>query len=129
MSLSVLLFCTDLEQTRRFYSEILGFDVVDLNTSSFRAIKGRATDSFGGGSQITSKSASHILFTSQDLWRTAPQLSGTIYLTIDDIDDYFRAVKEHVNIAWTLQDMPYGTREFAIRDCNGYYLAFVQGDA
>jgi len=28
--------------------------------------------------------------------------------------------------AWQLQDMPYGSREFGVRDCNGCHLAFAQ---
>ncbi len=110
MSLSMLLRCIDLQSTKDFYQSIPGFccSVTSENTLS------------------VSKDDAHLVFTTQDLWRLEPQLSGTIYMTVGDVDAYFAAVREHVTVAWALQDMPYGSREFAIVDCNGYLIAFQQ---
>ena len=44
---------------------------------------------------------------------------------IDDVDAYYESIKEKVSILWPLQDMSYGTREFGIKDCDGYNLAFA----
>lgn len=50
----------------------------------------------------------------------------TIYLTVPDADGFFASIKDTTSVTWPIQDMPYGSREFGIRDCNGYYLAFQQ---
>ncbi|MBK4992695.1 bleomycin resistance family protein [Pseudomonas sp. S37] len=54
------------------------------------------------------------------------QCSATFYLHVADVEQYFDGVKDNAQVAWPLQDMPYGSREFGVRDCNGYYLAFAQ---
>lgn len=110
MPLTILLHCVDLQSTRDFYQSVLGFDCAATLENTFTARKDGAS----------------LVFTSQDLWKLGPVLSGTIYITVGDIDSYFAAIKEHVTVAWTLQDMPYGSREFAIVDCKGYLLAFQQ---
>lgn len=110
MSLSVLLRCIDLQSTRDFYQLVLGFD-------SAATLENTLT---------VSRGAARLVFTAQDLWKLEPRLSGTIYITVGDVDAYFAAIKEHVTVAWAPRDMPYGSREFAIVDCNGYLLAFQQ---
>jgi uncharacterized glyoxalase superfamily protein PhnB len=42
------------------------------------------------------------------------------------VDEYFEAVKDRAIVRWPLEDMSYGTREFAVKDCNGYTLAFAK---
>lgn len=110
MGLSVLLRCIDLETTRDFYQSVLGFENTTAQENTLSVSKGGAC----------------LVFTAQDLWKLEPRLSGTIYITVADVDAYFAAIKEGVTVAWALQDMPYGSREFAIVDCNGYLLAFQQ---
>lgn len=90
MSLSILLRCIDLQSTRDFYQSVLGFDCAPTPENTLAA----------------SKDGAHLVFTSQDLWKLEPRLSGTICITVGDVDAYFAAIKEHVTLAWALQDMP-----------------------
>lgn len=56
-----------------------------------------------------------------------PACSGTAYFTLADVDDYFaRCQQRRAPLAWPLQEMSYGSREFGITDRNGYTLAFQQ---
>lgn len=110
MTLALLLRCKDLEETRIFYASTLGFRVVD---SAANTISVALRDGV-------------LLFTAQDLWRQPIGLSGTIYLTTEDVDRDFARLASAVPIEWPVQDMSYGSREFGIRDCNGYLLAFWQ---
>ncbi len=110
MSLTLLLRCQDLEQTRTYYCDTLGFEV---------------SDSAQGTLTVCLQDCS-IVFTPEDLWRAPVQCSGTIYLGIADVQAYFQQVHDKAEIAWPLQDMPYGSREFGVRDCNGYWLGFAQ---
>jgi predicted enzyme related to lactoylglutathione lyase len=112
MSLTILLRCVDLESTRNFYQSVLGFDSAVTP----------------GNTLTVSKHGVRLVFTAQDLWALEPRLSGTIYITVVDVEACFAAIKDSVTVAWALQEMPYGSREFAIMDCNGYLIAFQQED-
>ena len=115
MPVAPLLRCTNLEATRRHYRDVLQFTVTDTAQSTLTV---QLHDCI-------------LLFTEQDLWRQAPGCAGTFYLAMEDVEGYYAKVREHADIAWPLQDTAYGSREFGVRDCNGYYLAFSQrhGDA
>ncbi len=110
MSLTLLLRCNDLPATRAFYQTVLGFDVRD-------SAEGTVTvEKFGGT----------VVFTGQDLWNGACGCAGTVYFSVHDVAAYYAGVRDHVTVAWPLQDMAYGSREFGVIDCNGYVLAFRQ---
>jgi uncharacterized glyoxalase superfamily protein PhnB len=108
MSLSLLLRCNSRRESRNFYTSILGFVASDTVDDTL------TVERDGDG----------LIFTELDLWHSAPMCSGTIYFAVADVDDYYLAIKDKAPIAWPLQDMPYGTREFAVTDCNGYIIAF-----
>ena len=55
-----------------------------------------------------------------------PILSGTLYMYPEDVNALARELEGRIEFAWGPQDMDYGMREFAVRDPNGYYLAFTQ---
>ena len=110
MPLTILLWCRDLDETRQFYQSALGFNVRDTSD-------GTLTVERHGGT---------LIFTSGDLWKRPLGFSGTIYFTVPDADAYFAAIKDKVALAWPLQDMSYASREFGVKDCNDYYLAFRQ---
>ena len=110
MSLTLLLRCNDLNETRKLYQEVLGFNVTDSAKNIL----------------TVEKQGSKLIFTPLDLWKISSAFSGTVYITVADTDDYYAAVKDKAPIAWPCQDMSYGSREFGVTDCNGYYLAFRQ---
>jgi uncharacterized glyoxalase superfamily protein PhnB len=54
-----------------------------------------------------------------------PEMSGSIYLDVDDVDALFEEIKtRHTEFAWEPADFPHGMREFALHDCNGYMIVF-----
>jgi predicted enzyme related to lactoylglutathione lyase len=110
MSMTLLLKCGELEETKAFYSDVLYFEVSDTadQTCTVR----------NGGSSI--------IFTAEELWPGPPHCTGTIYFFVPDVDAYYDAVKDKADILWPLEDMSYGTREFGVKDCNGYTLAFAK---
>ncbi len=55
-----------------------------------------------------------------------PKLTGSIYLTVENIDELWQNLKEKVEIVYPLENFNYGMREFGIRDCNGYILNLGQ---
>lgn len=110
MSLNLLLKCYSVEESKAFYSEILGFDVSD-------SAEGTCTVQKEGGS---------IIFSDANLWQGPPRCTGTIYFFLSDVDGYFEQVKDKAIVRWPLENTSYGTREFAVKDCNEYTLAFAQ---
>ena len=110
MSLTLLLHSNDLQATRKFYESILGFDVHDS----------------AEGTLTVQKQGGKLIFTSANLWQVPVGLSGTIYFTIPDADSYFSSIRGKADVAWPIQETSYGSKEFGIKDCNGYLLAFHQ---
>jgi uncharacterized glyoxalase superfamily protein PhnB len=47
-------------------------------------------------------------------------------ITPVDVQIFFARVKDRVEIVWPLEKMDYGSREFGVRDPDGYVLAFSQ---
>jgi len=50
--------------------------------------------------------------------------SATFYIEVENVNRLYESVKNSVNIVKKIDTTWYGQREFYIRDCNGYVLAF-----
>jgi|SRR5882724_4915512 len=57
---------------------------------------------------------------------TAKRREVDLYITVDNIDDIYGRIKDHVQIEIDLYDAFYGMREFIIRDNYGFWLTFGQ---
>ncbi len=108
--MNLLLRCTDREATRAYYRDVLGFQVADGPEGSISA-------TLEGGT---------LVFTEADLWDGPPRCTGTVYFFVPDLDAVFSRVQGRAELLWPPQVMSYGTREFAVRDCDGYVIAFAQ---
>jgi uncharacterized glyoxalase superfamily protein PhnB len=53
-------------------------------------------------------------------------LSGSLYIYIDGVDEYWQQVKDKVTVVYGPENFPYQMREFGIKDNNGYVLNFGQ---
>jgi uncharacterized glyoxalase superfamily protein PhnB len=49
-----------------------------------------------------------------------------LYVRTDDVDGLHRRLKDHVQIRVDLNETFYGTREFIVRDPNGFWVTFGQ---
>ena len=110
MAMNLLMKCNDIDETKSFYSKILRFDVSDT----------------AEGTCSVQKAGGTIIFATGENLGGSPSMSGTVYFFVPRVDEYFEAIKDNVDLQWPLQDMLYGTREFGIKDCNGYNIAFAQ---
>jgi len=59
----------------------------------------------------------------------APQFTGTLHIDVDGVEALYEKVKGQVAVLWPLEAMDYGQKEFGIKDCNGYNLAFAEAVA
>ena len=55
-----------------------------------------------------------------------PVCSGTFYFFPQNVDALVEELRGKVEFAWGPEIMDYGMREFAVRDPNGYFLAFAE---
>ncbi|GJL53314.1 MAG: hypothetical protein NPIRA02_04460 [Nitrospirales bacterium] len=110
MPLYLLLKCHNIEETKAFYSEILEFNVSESPEDTC----------------TVEREDGIIIFTEENLWSGYPKCTGMIYFFLADVDSYYEEIKDKAIVRWPLEDMPYGAREFGIKDCNEYTLAFAQ---
>jgi uncharacterized glyoxalase superfamily protein PhnB len=53
-------------------------------------------------------------------------LTGSIYITIDNVDELWTKIKDSVTVLTPLENREYFMRDFSITDNNGYELVFGQ---
>ena len=105
----------DLDQTVSFYRDLLGFSV------------GASWPGADPTSCILDQGNVHLSFTTDpNGWYSAPCLAGQLWIEVEDLMALHSKIVGKVKIEWGPEVYEYGRREFAIRDCNGYLLAFSQ---
>ena len=106
------LLSVDLHATRTFYQR-LGF-----------CLTGGTEES--GWIELSRQNASLQFYRDPPEGTAAmPALSGTIYVHVDSFDDVVSSLGGQQKFEWGPETMDYGMREFAVRDPNGYLLAFA----
>ena len=105
----------DLARTIRFYVDLLGF-VVDSQWPA-----DNPTDCILDNGQV------HLAFGTDPQNRyPAPALSGQLWIDVDNVLALHARLVGKVPIEWGPEVYGYGRREFAIKDPNGYLLAFSE---
>lgn len=117
MSFNAGIVTHRLEESRKFYTDILGFEVVFDN--GWYVLLSRE------GHQLSFLQPNHE--TQQPLFRPAFEGKG-VYLTVDvdDVDAEYQRIKRlKVPMAIDIRDEPWGDRHFAIMDPNGVGIDIV----
>ncbi len=114
-----MLKAGNLEDTIAFYTQTLGFSVV--NTMADDNGKPNWVSLQWGGAGLMFFSVDAV-----DDMPARPKMTGVLYFNPNNVTQLWDELKDKVHVEWELQVMPYGMREFAIRDCNGYILTFGQ---
>lgn len=55
-----------------------------------------------------------------------PAFTGMIYILVDSVDQRYDDIAGRAEILFGPEDKPYGLRELAVKDVNGYTLVFAQ---
>jgi uncharacterized glyoxalase superfamily protein PhnB len=117
------LFVSNVAENIEFYKNSLGFEPIYVQTendvSNFAILKKENVQIMIGEKNV--------------LWKHMPELkhkeaanSVMLYFELDDVAAYYEKIKGKVEVLKELHDTWYKTREFWIKDCNGYLLAFFQ---
>jgi len=112
------LLVDSIDYTVNYYTEILGFKLERKNPYWAHL----------------SYEAAHLYLTLRDsVLSFLPEMKDktlggtfTLYLSIDGIDGFYNRVKDLVCVSMPLHTTDYGTKEFQVRDINGYILDFGQ---
>jgi len=108
------MWTEDLNATIAFYVDILGFTCHERN------------DDWGWAS-----------LNLDDVWIMFSQpndhtpydkigFTGSFYYTTDDVEALWSKLKDKVRVCYDIETFPWGMREFAVYDNNGYMLQFGQ---
>lgn len=121
-----LIVDDDLRRTLAFYRDILGFEQVATAPE-----EGSPTWALMKSGTVELMFEHRASFLEEAPWQPILKdvpLGGSfvLYFEVDGIDDLYDRIKSRVDLVWELADHEYGRREFTMRDCNGYVLAFGQ---
>lgn len=111
------LLARDLGQTLSFYESTLGFRVTGLDR--------RESELYWA--EVTRDGVVIQFFADPPKGcPSEPVLTGTLYLFPESVEELARELEGRVPFEWGPEVMEYGMREFAVRDPNGYILAFTE---
>src|SRR5262249_28146736 len=110
-----VLKVSDMQKSVDFYTGVLGFTVA-----------WRAANDGGGENCLLQAGALDLLLSTGSHLGDKPQFTGTLYFHMAGVQEFFERVKSLVEVVWPLEAMDYGQKEFGIRDCDGYTLAFAE---
>jgi uncharacterized glyoxalase superfamily protein PhnB len=107
-SLTPMLQTSDMDRTIAWYGDMLGFRCVRRMGDEWCRLE-------QDGVSLMFMKNDHV---------GAPQATATQYIYVDDVNALWEQLKDRVAAEWGPEVMPYGMREFAIKDPDGYYLSF-----
>jgi catechol 2,3-dioxygenase-like lactoylglutathione lyase family enzyme len=105
----------DLQRSIDWYTEVMGFDA-----------DGRSAGDGDGEICFIRAGDTELLLTTGSQLGGPPAFTGTLYFRVVGVDALFARVSGRPEIVWPLEDQEYGTREFGLRDPDGYVLAFAE---
>lgn len=109
-----MLWTDKLEETITFYCEVLGFTCEEKN------------DDWGWASLSTGEVALMLAKPNEHTSFTEAKFTGSFYFRIPNVDEVWEELKNRASVCYELEEFPWGMREFAIYDNNGYLLQFGQ---
>lgn len=117
------LMVDNVNRTVDFYKDVLGFEVVmtvpasgSLNWAMMRR----------DGVSLMFQERSNLLAEYPVLADRSPGGGLTQFINVDDVVGLHGLLKDKVEVCAELHDTFYGSKEFAILDCNGFVLTFAQ---
>lgn len=117
------LMVENVNKTLQFYHNILGFDIAMSYPESGELEWG-----------MVSKGNLGIMFQNKNIMvEQIPEMAYnslggtfTLYIDVENVDEWYNHIRDKVLVVKYLYDTFYGTREFMIKDNNGYFIVFAQ---
>ncbi|MGH2646809.1 MAG: VOC family protein [Ginsengibacter sp.] len=115
--LSPILWIKNLRETISFYENVLGFSS-HSNFPNFASLHKDDVEIMI--IEPTSEPGE------EDSFFPKPLLTGSIFIYMQDVDEYWKLVKDKATIKSPICDREYWMRDFSILDNNGYEIVFGQ---
>ena len=109
-----IMYTEDLDATIAFYCDILGFTCHARDDEWKWASLGKDDVAIMLAAPNAHTEYDKIGFT------------GSFYFTTDDVEALWQELKDKAKVCYDIETFPWGMREFAIYDNNGYTLLFGQ---
>lgn len=120
-SLTPNIMVNDVNKTLAYYTQVLGFELIDTNPSS-------GTYEWGyvkmGEVGLMFQEESSLKQEYQEFKNHAVGGALTFYIRVQHIAALYEAIRLKVDIIKSLNETFYGTQEFALMDLNGFILTF-----
>ena len=119
-----VLYVSDLERSVRFYTEVLGFNLLARVPEEGEPLVWAMLQC----DEVTMMLQDRKSF-EEDLPNVAKgSIGGSLvfYIDVAGINEVYEQLKGRVEIAVDLRDTWYGRREFAFRDLDGYVLVYAE---
>lgn len=113
------LMVQDLDQTLDFYVEKLGFEVTGRYPEAGEPVWAEVRREAVALQFFCAESA-------PEAFASRPGLTGTLYFYPESVLELAAELRGRVLFEWGPEVMDYGQREFALRDPDGYFLAFAE---
>lgn len=111
-NLKPILWTDHLEESISFYTQILGFVLIEKNEDWQWASLQKDEVVL-----MISKKNDHSKFNNIGF-------SGSFYFNVDDVEVLWTDLKEKADVCYEIETFEWGMREFAVYDNNGYILQF-----
>jgi len=111
------LLVADMRRALDFYINVLGFTQTGYYPIESQPIR----------TEVRRDGVAIIFYTDSDRGLgEKPAQSGLLYVFPESVDKLAGELRGKVSFLWGPEDTDFGVREFAIRDPNGYILAFAE---
>ncbi|HEX4208155.1 MAG TPA: VOC family protein [Ktedonobacteraceae bacterium] len=114
----------NVQETLAFYQEILGFQVIATVPEGARPYAWAMVKNEGVELMIESR---------ESAGAGLPMLQGkeiggtfSFYIDVNSVDAVLEHIKDRVRVVQNMHITPYGAKEFAILDNNGFILVFAE---
>lgn len=114
LGLSPMLRTKELKETIAFYTNILGFECESYS------------EDWGWASLRLDRVVIMAALPNEHMPFDKPSFTGSLYIELNNVDEYWDRIQGRASVCYPIESFPYGMREFAIYDNNGYLLQFGQ---
>jgi len=113
-ALTPMLNTRHIKASIAFYTEVPGFECEKFS------------EEHGWATLRRDKVSIMLARPNQQMGHTMPVLTGSLYITTDDVDGCRDEIRDKTRVCYPIEDFEYGMREFGVFDNNGYLLHFGQ---
>ena len=125
ISMSPNLMVKDIKASHNFYLKTLGFKLLDQEPKNADAV----------WMMFAYNDITIMIQSTESITEEIPQLKSehtggtlTFYITISDVNSYYKKVSESAKVIKGLEKTFYGATEFTIEDPDGYLFTFAEFD-